>query len=229
MLNSMGVPLPVNRQTFPSINITFIRDSFAVGKNVPSRIYLQLVDGKCFAYYNWPNDSAKTIYGIVLIAILFFIPFIILVFCYGRILWMLTRRINTDMTDVEVEGTKGKDNKAQLGDANRDKFQVARRNTIKTLLIVGCCFIICWTQNQVIYFMFNIGYPVDWNSAYFQFTVLMVFLNATVNPFVYLLNYKDYQIALRQLLHCNYNKRNGSNTLSSTTMSNSNQTITSST
>ena len=133
------------------------------------------------------------------------------------------------MTDVEVEGTKGKDNKAQLGDAHRDKFQVARRNTIKTLLIVGCCFIICWTQNQVIYFMFNIGYPVDWNSAYFQFTVLMVFLNATVNPFVYLLNYKDYQIALRQLLHYNSNNRNGSNTLSSTTMSNSNQTITSST
>ena len=75
---------------------------------------------------------------------------------------------------------------AQLADAHKDKFQLARRNTIKTLLIVGCCFIICWTQNQVIYFMFNIGYPVDWNSAYFQFTVLMVFLNATVNPFVYL-------------------------------------------
>ena len=129
------------------------------------------------------------------------------------------------MTDVKAQDTetnKGKDNnKAQLANAHKDKFQLARRNTIKTLLIVGCCFIICWTQNQVIYFMFNIGYPVDWNSAYFQFTVLMVFLNTTVNPFVYLFNYKDYQIALKQLLHCN----NIDNTLSSTPMSNSNQTI----
>ena len=129
------------------------------------------------------------------------------------------------MTDVKAQDTetnKGKDNnKAQLADAHKDKFQLARRNTIKTLLIVGCCFIICWTQNQVIYFMFNIGYPVDWNSAYFQFTVLMVFLNTTVNPFVYLFNYKDYQIALKQLLHCN----NIDNALSSTPMSNSNQTI----
>ena len=129
------------------------------------------------------------------------------------------------MTDIKAQDTetnKGKDNnKAQLADAHKDKFQLARRNTIKTLLIVGCCFIICWTQNQVIYFMFNIGYPVDWNSAYFQFTVLMVFLNATVNPFVYLFNYKDYQIALKQLLRCN----NIDSTLSSTSMSNSNQTI----
>ena len=128
----------------------------------------------------------------------------------------------TDVKAQDTEANKGKDNnKAQLADAHKDKFQLARRNTIKTLLIVGCCFIICWTQNQVIYFMFNIGYPVDWNSAYFQFTVLMVFLNATVNPFVYLFNYKDYQIALKQLLHCN----NIDNTLSSTPMSNSNQTI----
>ena len=205
----------------------------ALIKNVHllSGIYLQLVDGKCLAYYNWPNDSVRISYAIVLIAILFFIPFIILVFCYGRILWMLTRRINTDITDVKAHGIedKGKDNKAQLGDAHKDKFQVARRNTIKTFVIVGCCFVICWTQNQVIYFMFNVGYPVDWNSAYFQFTVLMVFLNATVNPFVYLLNYKDYQIALREFLHCKYNNRNRTNTLSSTTMSNSNQTITSST
>ena len=193
---------------------------------------MQLVDGKCYAYYNWPNDSARTIYGIALIVILFFIPFIILVFCYARILWMLTRRINTDMTDAkaqDIETNKGKDNRAQLADAHKDKFQLARRNTIKTLLIVGCCFIICWTQNQVIYFMFNIGYPVDWNSAYFQFTVLMVFLNATVNPFVYLLNYKDYQIALKQLLHCHYDDKRGNNTLSSTPVSNSNMTITSST
>ena len=129
------------------------------------------------------------------------------------------------MTDVKAQDTetnKGKENnKAQPADTHKDKFQLARRNTIKTLLIVGCCFIICWTQNQVIYFMFNIGYPVDWNSAYFQFTVLMVFLNTTVNPFVYLFNYKDYQIALKQLLHCN----NIDNALSSTPMSNSNQTI----
>ena len=76
--------------------------------------------------------------------------------------------------------------------------QLTRRNTIKTLLIVGQCFIICWSQNEFFYLMNNFGYPLDWNSTYFHFTVLMVFLN----PFIYLIKYQDYQVALRQFLHC---------------------------
>ena len=68
-------------------------------------------------------------------------------------------------------------------------FQIAPRNTIKTLLIVGCCFIICWSQNQFLYLFYNMGYTVDFNSNYFEFTVFMVFLNSTINPFIYLFKY----------------------------------------
>ena len=89
-----------------------------------------------------------------------------------------------------------------LADVHRDKFQLARRNTIKTLLIVGCCFIVCWSQNQVLYLMFNLGYDLDWNSKYYHFTVLMVFVNCTVNPLIYLIKYQDYQIALREFIRC---------------------------
>ena len=127
---------------------------------------------------------------------------------------MLSRRINTNMTDTKgnrdnktntkdnsIED-KGTDSSKQLADAQRDRFQLARKNTIKTLLIVGCCFIICWVQNQVLYLMYNLGYEIDWNSPYYHFTVLMVFVNCTVNPFVYLIKYQDYQIALKKFLDC---------------------------
>ena len=131
---------------------------------------------------------------------------------------MLTTRINKDMTDsTSTANSKGDrnvnandksienmtaDQKKQLGDIHKDKFQMARRNTIKTLLIVGCCFILCWVQNQVLYLMYNLGYEIDWNSPYYHFTVLMVFVNCTVNPFVYLFKYQDYQVALRKFLRC---------------------------
>ena len=78
----------------------------------------------------------------------------------------------------------------------KDKFQLARRNTIKTLLIVGLCFIICWSQNEVMYFMYNCGYDINFSRTYFQFTFLMVFLNCTVNPFIYLIKYKDYYFSI---------------------------------
>ena len=156
----------------------------------------------------------KTIFGIFILFIEFIIPFKILICCYGKIVWMLSKRINTDMTEVKPQAKKyenknsenakdkttGTDNARMkhLADMHKDKFQLARRNTIKTLILVGLCFIICWSQNEFFYLIYNFGYPLDFNSTYYHFTVLMVFLNCTVNPFTYLFKYQDYQIVLRQ-------------------------------
>ena len=110
-----------------------------------------------------------------------------LIYCYGRILWVLTRRIDSNLD------TRG---------SHADTFQVAKTNTLKTFLMVGICFIICWSSNQAYYLMDNIGYHVNWNGTYYKFTVLMVFLNCTVNPFIYLIKYKDYQLALKLCFGC---------------------------
>ena len=135
---------------------------------------------------------------------------------------MLSRRIHTDMTDTNVNSVgnnsisfeyqspaSGLGKRKQLTDVHKDKFQLARRNTIKTLIIVGCCFVVCWSQNQVLYLMFNLGYDLDWNSGYYHFTVLMVFVNCTVNPFIYLVKYQDYQIAFREFLWCKNTNQDG--------------------
>ena len=132
----------------------------------------------------WPSDRLNNIVGTVLVFIQFIVPLFILLYCYGRILWVLTKRI---------------DSKFNTGRAQSDTFQLARTNTIKTLLTVALCFVICWSNNQVYYFMFHLGYDLDWNGTYYKFTVLMVFLNCTVNPFIYLIKYKDYQTALKKL------------------------------
>ena len=153
----------------------------------------------------------KTVFGIGLLFFQLFIPFIVLTVCYGKILWILTRRINTDLMKTRpVMGNSEHINepipnaKIVQEETNivKDNFQLARRNTIKTLLIVGLCFIICWSQNQVRYLMHNCGYELDFNSTYHQFTILMGFLNCTVNPFVYLIKYRDYQEAFRNFFHC---------------------------
>ena len=133
----------------------------------------------------------SSIFGIILIIIQFFIPLFVLVYCYGRIAWILTRRIDSELNNTTSANT------------HADTFETARNNTIKTLLIVAICFIICWSNDQVYYTMYNLGYKVDWNGVYYKFTVLMVFLNSAVNPFIYLVKYKDYQMALRSCLNWN--------------------------
>ena len=77
---------------------------------------------------------------------------------------------------------------------------MARTNTIKSFLLVGIVFIVCWTNEEVFYLMYNLGQEVDWNGTYYNFCVIMVFPNSTVNPFIYLCKYQDYQVALKYLL-----------------------------
>ena len=111
-------------------------------------------------------------------------------------MWILTRRLDSNL---ENDGGTPSLNNTQTS-RSKDKFQLARTNTLKTFLLVGVCFVICWINNQVYYLMHNLGFEADWNSTYFHFTVLMVFINSTVNPFIYLIKYRDYQEALRELL-----------------------------
>ena len=122
-------------------------------------------------------------------------------YCYGRIVWVLTRRIDSKLDKTETSPQNSSDNKMHT--IVRDKFQLARQNTIKTFLLVGLCFIICWLNDQIFFLMFNLGYDVDFNGIYYKFCVLMVFLNCTINPFIYLLKYKDYQHAFREFFGCN--------------------------
>ena len=70
------------------------------------------------------------------------------------------------MTNVRNQGNGDKsdtnkradvDKKKPLENAHKDQFQLAGRNTIKTLLIVGLCFITCWSQNEFFYLIYNFG------------------------------------------------------------------------
>ena len=65
--------------------------------------------------------------------------------------------------------------------------------------------------------MYNLGYEVDWNSTYYKFSIVMVFLNCTVNPFIYLFNYKDFQSALKDLFCCNRLQENGQSQMQTST------------
>ena len=148
-------------------------------------LIFQVVADVCYIYHFWPTPLFKSIWGVCLIIYSFFMPILILIYCYGRIAWVLTRRIDSKLSSS----------------GPNDTFHVPRTNTIKTLLTVALCFVICWSSSQIYYLMFNIGYKADFNSIYFNIMVIMVFINCIVNPFIYLIKYKDYQEGLRHWLY----------------------------
>ena len=145
------------------------------------------MNGLCYPYTFWPSSKHQKALGIFLVVEEFFFPLLVITCCYGRIIQVLSKR-----TDRKFHST----------DNQTDQFQKAKINTIKTFLIMSICFVVCWSNSQVLYLLYNLGYTVDWDGDYNKFTVLMAFGNCTINPFVYLIKYRDYQEALKTCFHC---------------------------
>ena len=129
----------------------------------------------------------QSVIGVFIVFVEFLIPLMILIYCYGRILWIIRARIVSNM------GSE---------DAQTAKFELARSNLIKTLFIVAFFFVICFLGNEVYYLFYGLGFEVNPNTGYYKFTVGMYFLNCTINPFIYLVNYKDFQQALIRQFRC---------------------------
>ena len=78
----------------------------------------------------------------------------------------------------------------------------AGRNATITSLMVCCGFIVCWTPNQILFFLGFIGLPVDYGSWFYHFTVVLVVTNSCINPFIYAAKYREFQNGVRRLVAC---------------------------
>ena len=121
----------------------------------------------------------------------YFLPLMIITYSYGRIFRTLRQRINWD-----------KDNNVASSSSTANILR-AKINIIKTLLIVVVFFLLCFSYLQILYLLYNLGYEVNWNGIQAEVSTIMVFLNCTVNPYIYLVNYKDFQNALKGSFRCN--------------------------
>ena len=153
----------------------------------------QVVSGTCFLYSFWPSALTHRIIGVFLVAEKYVIPIIILIYCYGRIIWVLSKRAESNLDNTGDQG---------------DKFQLAKKNTIKTFLIVSICFFLCWFNSQLAYLLYNLGYNISLADTYNSVSTVIAFVNCTINPFIYLIKYRDYQMALKSFCSCFFSKNN---------------------
>ncbi|XP_022080387.1 neuromedin-U receptor 1-like [Acanthaster planci] len=88
----------------------------------------------------------------------------------------------------------------------------ARRNTFKMLWIVFVTFLVCWTPNQVIFLMFNLGWTLQYDEWYYLLSVAMVAANCCVNPVIYAFKYRQFRKGLREVFcRGRINRENPSN------------------
>jgi hypothetical protein len=78
-------------------------------------------------------------------------------------------------------------------------YDTARSNVLKTLILVCCCFVMCWSWNEFYFLIDSLGYSIDFSSAFYHFTVVAVFSNCCVNPIIYAFKYTEFQLAVKRL------------------------------
>ena len=180
----LNIAYPIWHKTHFSLNVAYISIAVVV---VSSLLYICItfiptsgvVDGVCQLYYNWPHPMARNVYGCSVVTLRFFIPLSVFLFTYSRIVYIIQKKV------------KQRQNQAAQATAN-DRWSRGKRNAIKTMALVSLAYVLCMVTNQIYYLMINLGYPPDFTSDFYHTSVTLVYLNCTINPFIYALKYEQF-------------------------------------
>ena len=151
-------------------------------------------DGMCFSYFIWENPVARMMYGAFTNVVFFLLPMIIFIYCYGHIVVVMRRQMRV-MAAHNVEGS------SQMN-ASQIQSKRVKWNITKTMIIVSVAFMICWFPSNV-YLMIvdNTTQTGNLLIGYFP-TVLLVYLNVCINPFIYATKHEGVKQKLARLMIC---------------------------
>ena len=81
-----------------------------------------------------------------------------------------------------------------------DLMTSVSKNMMKNCLFISLSFLICWSLNQFIFLFFNVSL-LDYtlfSATYYHISVVMMFSNCCLNPFIYAFQYGDFKNAVRR-------------------------------
>ncbi len=175
-------------------------------QGIPLFATTRIINKKCVTYTVWPSRGHQQLFGIVWVFLKLFIPVVILTYAYCHIAMILHDRLKINPVQPNSAQTSSGTSSGNSSNSRDARLARARHNTIKTLFIVSICFFVCWAPNQIYFFMMNVGYPPDYSSNFYHFTVYLVYINGCLNPIIYGFQYEEFQKVARNLL-CWFNKR----------------------
>jgi len=110
---------------------------------LPAFVDLRVEHGTCM--FHSELSESNWIMGSCHLIIFFFLPLIVFVYCYGRIVVVMRRQMRV-MAGHNVEGS------AQMN-ASQAQSKRIKWNIIKTMIIVSVAFNVCWLPNNIFFFV----------------------------------------------------------------------------
>src|SRR6218665_34856 len=143
-------------------------------------------DGICYGYIYWPTAELATSVAIIILVWQFFLSLLLFIYCYWHILAVIRGQMKV------FNGHQDNDTVAQQSTANK-----AEMNVITTMIGICLAFFVCWTPNQIWFLLTTIGYTLD--EEVYPVTLFLIFLNTTLNPFIYAAKHGAVKKGLRQM------------------------------
>ena len=153
----------------------------------------QFVDGYCKIVVNFPSKSIALFALFMNTCLQFFVPLLLILCLYVHILITVRKRARqiAPTASQNQGGTESVTNQSIIQDK---RMSTVARNVTKTLMIVTLFFAICWSFNSV-YFILAVegSLGLSLSSQFYYISSYMVFVNQIINPFLYALQYKQFQ------------------------------------
>nr|XP_006816053.1 PREDICTED: galanin receptor type 1-like [Saccoglossus kowalevskii] len=127
--------------------------------------------------------------GIAFFSISWFFPLMLMALCYVQII-------------KKLSGNKLNPSDNANNQSSNHSFRKAQKNVVKTLLIVSITYALFWGPNQIALFHFNMGGYLDFSSDFYFFSVVLVFCNLCVNPFIYAFQYHQFRDNISIAFRC---------------------------
>ena len=153
----------------------------------------------------WPSSTVRRVVGISLFFVQFFLPLSFITFCYSKMYRLLkAKTAPSTESDITAANADVKKARNEVGNAvaakGPDRNLRARRNILKTLIIVSVCFSLCWSWNAIYYFLINAGLVIhNYRHPYDFFSVIMIYMNCCINPVIYIIHYEQFKRGLKLL------------------------------
>ena len=171
-----------------------------------------LTGNLCVPIYSSPASQA--ISGITIFFVTYLGPLSVMAFSYTSIVRKLrqqtakvqaqspARTLSSRVNATEPRTVQGSllNNKRNARASNTRSR--ATRNVIQTMMIVSATYAITWAPIAFNYLIFNLGGPLDFTSVWYEVTKLFVHANMCANPFIYAMQYRQFQIGLKRLCCC---------------------------
>ncbi len=161
-------------------------------------------DGICKWHVVWPDNPFWYDFGwSANMVIWFIIPSVCLLFTNFSILLHIKRRNvawqknrENDSDQPEPGKSDGNVTKKAAIDAKAAKVEM---NILKTLISVSAAFGLCWVWNIIWTMAYTAKLEFSNNAVYYDFSVMLMFCNVCVNPFLYSAQYKQFQDQAKKL------------------------------